>query len=116
MLTVGDIADKIAHSPQDRATVHERLRHWTREGLIPVIGEKRPGAGHHKRYAESSVYIAAILNILANRGVTVGQVTRARLEPPGDSARRRSRPREHQDPVITLANQALTTWEQTLLD
>lgn len=47
-LTVGDIANRVL-GPGAEKTAHaafvERLRHWTREGLLAPIGEKSPAKG-----------------------------------------------------------------------
>jgi DNA-binding transcriptional MerR regulator len=71
-LTVSDIAQRIVKPGMDKARLVERLRHWTREGLLSPIGERRPGTGRHRRYSESAVFDAAVLSALADRGIQVG--------------------------------------------
>jgi DNA-binding transcriptional MerR regulator len=49
----------------------ERVRHWTREGLLSPAGEKNPGTGRARLYDESAVRKARVLNSLTECGVTV---------------------------------------------
>jgi DNA-binding transcriptional MerR regulator len=72
MLTVSEIAERIAKPGADKAALVERVRHWHREGLLHAIGPKRPGTGRHRQYPDDAVYLAAVLNVLADRGVQVG--------------------------------------------
>jgi DNA-binding transcriptional MerR regulator len=72
-LTVREIADRIVRTPGvDKAALIERLRHWTREGLLTPIGDKHPGTGRQRQYNDSAVFDAAILNALADHGLQVG--------------------------------------------
>jgi DNA-binding transcriptional MerR regulator len=68
--TVSEIARRLA-SPERQTTLRERIRHWTREGLVHPIGEKNPGTGRHRLYEESVLVDVAILNALAGLGVQV---------------------------------------------
>jgi DNA-binding transcriptional MerR regulator len=68
--TVSEIARRLA-SPERQTTLRERIRHWTREGLVHPIGEKNPGTGRHRFYKESVLVDVAILNALAGLGVQV---------------------------------------------
>jgi DNA-binding transcriptional MerR regulator len=69
-LTVSEIARRLAR-PERQTTLRERIRHWTREGLVHPIGEKNPGTGRHRLYEESVLVDVAILNALAGLGVQV---------------------------------------------
>ena len=69
-LTVGQLA-LLAAKPGKRGALIERIRHWTREGLIRPLGEKNPGTGRHRRYEEYTLAEVAILNALADLGVQV---------------------------------------------
>jgi DNA-binding transcriptional MerR regulator len=78
-LTAGDIARRIARANDDQQALIERVRHWTREGLLtPLIYLSdlglHPGTGRYRRYDEEQVYRAAVLNALAERGATVRQL------------------------------------------
>ena len=58
-----------AAAEQDR--MFERMRHWTREGLLSPAGEKNPGTGRSRLYDESAFRKARVLNSLTECGVTV---------------------------------------------
>jgi DNA-binding transcriptional MerR regulator len=49
----------------------ERIRHWTREGLLTPAGEKNPGTGRSRRYGDDAVRKARVLNSLTELGFTV---------------------------------------------
>lgn len=49
----------------------ERVRHWTREGLLEPAGDKHPGTGRARLYDESALRKAKVLNSLTECGVTV---------------------------------------------
>jgi DNA-binding transcriptional MerR regulator len=79
-LTAGDIARRIAREGDDHQSLIERVRHWTREGLLPpkiTLADlaRHPGSGRYRTYEEDHVYRAAILNVLAERGATVRQLS-----------------------------------------
>jgi DNA-binding transcriptional MerR regulator len=72
-LTVSEIAQLLVDEPERQAALVERIRHWTREGLIEPIGVKNPGTGRHREYGTSALVDVAILNALAGIGMQVGQ-------------------------------------------
>ena len=49
----------------------ERIRHWTREGLLEPAGEKNPGTGRARFYDETAFRKARVLNSLTECGFTV---------------------------------------------
>jgi len=49
----------------------DRVRHWTREGLLSPAGDKNPGTGRARLYDESAVRKARALNSLTECGVTI---------------------------------------------
>jgi DNA-binding transcriptional MerR regulator len=84
-LTVSQIASRLAPFTVDQsvrlsaenrkkieAALRERIRHWTREGLISPIGEKNPGTGRHRQFEEDVLVNVAILTALAGVGMQVG--------------------------------------------
>ena len=75
--TAKDLAEKIAPSAEDVPSTIERIRHWTREGLLTPVGERNPGTGHKRRYDEEAVHTSLILNELAKWGVGIGQTNQA---------------------------------------
>jgi hypothetical protein len=65
---VGEIARRLG--PDIKAN-RERVRHWTREGLVSPVAHHHAGTGHRRRYEESVVYDAAILSTLARAGLHI---------------------------------------------
>jgi DNA-binding transcriptional MerR regulator len=68
-LSVGELAEKIVPSGTDSASVRERIRHWTREGLLLPTGDRNPGVGRHRRYEAAAAIDAAVLNAIADQGI-----------------------------------------------
>jgi hypothetical protein len=71
-LTGKEIAERIAASDADIASSVERVRHWTREGLLELVGDRNPGTGRKRLYDEQALTTARILNALASFGVGIG--------------------------------------------
>ncbi len=69
-LTAGEIASKLASDEELIPHLVERIRHWTREGLLRPVGERNPGTGKHRRYNNDAVLQAAILNAFTDAGMT----------------------------------------------
>jgi len=74
-ITVGDIVKRLI--PLSRrattSTLVERVRAWTKEKfLVPIQGWSQ-GPGRHAHYDPDVVYLAAVLNTLAERGLQVSQ-------------------------------------------
>ncbi len=44
----------------------DRIRNWTREGLLEPVGEKNPGTGKVRRYPESALIDAALLQVITD--------------------------------------------------
>jgi DNA-binding transcriptional MerR regulator len=65
-LTVGDIADKIRRPHEDVRIAGDRIRNWTREGLLAPIGEKNPGTGKVRRYPETALRDAALIQVITD--------------------------------------------------
>jgi hypothetical protein len=75
--SVREVAERIQHRGEDTTAVVDRLRNWTKEGLLKAIGEKNPGTGRKRRYSEAAVIDALILNTIAGMGIPaikVGQL------------------------------------------
>jgi hypothetical protein len=67
-VSVSDIANRIWR-PDDNMTeaqLVERIRAWTKEGLLVPVGEKNPGTGRHRRYPHSAVPEAMLLKVLSD--------------------------------------------------
>lgn len=63
-VTAKDIAEKIKRPGEPMQVAVDRLRNWTREGLIKPTGEKHPGTGRAKRYPRRAIVEAVLLQIL----------------------------------------------------
>lgn len=68
-LTVGQIVEQLRPIAPDAAAMSERIRHWTREGLLLPVNSHHAGTGRHRRYSPDAGYEAAILNALATAGL-----------------------------------------------
>jgi hypothetical protein len=69
-LTVGQIVEQLGAVASDSAAaISERIRHWTREGLLIPVDQHHAGTGRHRRYSSDISYEAAVLNSLANAGL-----------------------------------------------
>jgi DNA-binding transcriptional MerR regulator len=71
--TVSEIAEILADAPGSEPALIERIRHWTREGLIQPIGLKHPGTGRHREYEDRVLLEVSVLEALAGLGLKVGQ-------------------------------------------
>jgi hypothetical protein len=70
-LSARDIAKAISGSEEGQSLVFERVRHWTREGLLPLTGDKHPGTGRKRLFGNDALAIARVLNELAEHGIGV---------------------------------------------
>lgn len=68
-LTVGQIVEQLSAVAPDPAAISERIRHWTREGILVPVDQHHAGTGRHRRYTSDTGYEAAVLNSLANAGL-----------------------------------------------
>ena len=65
-LTVSEIAERIRRPHEDVRIAGDRIRNWTREGLLVPVGEKNPGTGKVRRYPESALIDAALLQVITD--------------------------------------------------
>jgi hypothetical protein len=70
-LSTAELVAIISEVARDPGMISERLRHWTREGLLDPIGGRHPGSGVHRRYSEETASRAAVLSRLADMGFRV---------------------------------------------
>jgi DNA-binding transcriptional MerR regulator len=69
-LTVGQIAEQLGPiAPDAGPAMSERIRHWTREGLLLPVRQHHAGTGRHRRYSPDASYEAAVLSALADAGL-----------------------------------------------
>jgi hypothetical protein len=80
MLTVRDIAERIRRPGEPLDAVVDRLRNWTKEGLLQAVGEKNPGTGRRRQYTETAVVDALVLSALTELGIPAVRVGRIRGE------------------------------------
>jgi DNA-binding transcriptional MerR regulator len=72
-LTVSDLAEALAPIAPDVAGTIQRIRHWTREGVLQPIAFAHSGPGKHRRYSPAAIYSAAVLHVLTIAGLPVSQ-------------------------------------------
>jgi hypothetical protein len=69
-LTVGQIVEQLGPvTPDGAAALSERIRHWTREGLLLPVDQHHAGTGRHRGYSPATSYEVAVLNALASAGL-----------------------------------------------
>lgn len=64
-----EIATRIAPTEDAVQSAFERIRHWTREGLLSPEGEENPGTGRKRLYGENEIKKARLFNALADFGI-----------------------------------------------
>jgi hypothetical protein len=65
-VTVSEMAERIRRPHEDLRATGDRIRNWTREGLLVPVGEKNPGTGKVRRYPESALMQAALLQVIVD--------------------------------------------------
>jgi hypothetical protein len=63
-VTTKDIAEKIRMPGEDQQVAVDRIKNWTREGLLKTVGEKNPGKGRSRQYSRSALLDALLLQTL----------------------------------------------------
>jgi hypothetical protein len=84
VFTVRELAERVRRPDEDITAVVDRLRNWTKEGLLTHLGPKNPGTGRHRRYSQEGLIEAAVLSALAEVGLPA--VRSAMLGPPARTA------------------------------
>jgi hypothetical protein len=59
-------------SEEDIEFAIRRIRNWTVAGALVPVGDHHSGSGKHRRYDDSSVYIAATMSVLADADQSIG--------------------------------------------
>jgi hypothetical protein len=77
LLTVREIARRIRRDDEDLDVVINRLRNWTKEGLLAFSGNKHPGTGKSRLYPEYAVIDAVVLSALTATGIPAVRAGRA---------------------------------------
>jgi hypothetical protein len=65
-LTVRDIAQRIQKPGEELRTAVDRVRNWTKEGLLKPVGDTHPGTGRKKQYSEKAAIRALILQAISD--------------------------------------------------
>jgi DNA-binding transcriptional MerR regulator len=100
--TVGEIAARLAAiSPNFEGTI-QRIRHWTREGLMVPADLHHAGTGRHRRYPQTAVFDAAVLHVLTNAGLTTSAVRDLKT----------TSPERHLVDALTLVRFSVPKWRQ----
>ena len=76
-ITIKDIAARIARKDDSLSSVIERLRYWTKVGVLRPIGDKHGGTGRWNTYSQEEVYIAAIVAEMAAFRLPTGRLVSA---------------------------------------
>jgi hypothetical protein len=92
-MTVGEIATRLVAITGDQSATVERLRHWTREGLMSPVEAHHSGTGRHRRYDQVAAYEAAVLTAIAAAGIHVA-------------------PARYLVATLALVRNALSMWQQ----
>jgi hypothetical protein len=65
-LTVRDIAQRVQRPGEELRTAVDRVRNWTKEGLLRPVGDIHPGTGRKKQYSEKAAIRAMILQAISD--------------------------------------------------
>jgi len=94
--TVSELAELVApvvsgsgvRSEDDIDLIIRRIRSWTLSGALKTVGDPHIWSGRHRRYGKVSIYVAAVLNVLAENDqsiatlLSVSQLIRAVADDP----------------------------------
>jgi hypothetical protein len=59
--TVNEIAERIGRKGERLELVADRIRNWTKDGLLEPAGDKNPGTGRSRQYPEKALIEAMVL-------------------------------------------------------
>ncbi len=71
ILALDELAKAVAADLKHKSVVQRRIRHWTLANALPTVGGTYTGTGKHRRYAKGTIYLAAVLNRLADWGCPI---------------------------------------------
>jgi hypothetical protein len=77
-LTVREIAKLIQRPHEDIGTVVDRIRGWSDDGLVSVIGNKSPGTGRQRLYGPEAILDCLLLTALVDAGLAAVRVGKLR--------------------------------------
>ena len=64
--TAGSVAGYIRQPGEPLSAATDRLRNWTKVGIIQSEGEKHPGTGRAKQYSSAAILEAVLLQAFSN--------------------------------------------------
>jgi hypothetical protein len=64
--TVNEIAEKIRYEHEPLKKAADRVRNWTREGLLTIAGESHPGTGRARHYKHDAMLEAGLMQMLTD--------------------------------------------------
>jgi DNA-binding transcriptional MerR regulator len=68
-ITVGQIVKELESFAPNAAAMNERVRHWTKIGLLQPTRQRHSGTGRYRRYNPDVTFEAAVLSALASVGL-----------------------------------------------
>jgi hypothetical protein len=71
MITAGQIIECVRRPGAEVATLQERIRNWTKEGVLLPYGERSPGTGKHRRYDIDAIVSVAVLDVIAEARIPI---------------------------------------------
>ena len=69
-----ELAERLAHTPEEVAAKSGRIQHWTEKGLFLLLGDKHVGRGRARSYPAAALWLAAFFDHCADRGASIGQM------------------------------------------
>lgn len=74
IVSVREIARHIQRPGETLQVATDRVRNWSKEGLLPVEGAKNPGRGRARIYTEEALLKAGLLNIITDVGIPTSRL------------------------------------------
>jgi hypothetical protein len=105
--SVTEIAEKIGRPDEDMRVVGDRIRNWTREGLLEPVGAKNPGTGRSRIYPETALLDALVLTAITE---AVGlQVVKVHMFPQVFSEARKFLKTQSKGKIFLVISRSLTS-------
>lgn len=68
------LASRIQRPGEQLQTAIDRVRNWTKESLLTLEGEKNPGTGRSRKYAEEALLEASLLDVMSDFGMPASRL------------------------------------------
>lgn len=69
--TVGEMAEQLRPLCSNKIATVERLRGWTRGGILNPVDKEHEGTGTRRKYEVNSIFDAAVLSAIADAGLPI---------------------------------------------